>query len=187
MTSLVREQGAALEQAKSRAMHFLSSSEHLIELSTECGAETPDSPDIRKVFEVAALIAQCFEQAVASEEIAMAELFDENYVKIPNTTVRQLRTRFVDFTDCVLPALQEAVLEFSGKVMFCAAVDRNGYFSHPPPQVLQATRRRPRMERRPTAAAGAGSMSARARPAAATPASYCCRPVAATVAAATSF
>lgn len=127
MTGQVREQDTALEQAKNRAMHFLASSEHLIELSTECGAETPDSPYIRKVREVAALISQCFEQALASGEIALAELFDENYVKIPNSNPQQLRTRFVEFTDRVLPALQEPMLEFSNKVVFCAAVDRNGY------------------------------------------------------------
>jgi methyl-accepting chemotaxis protein len=127
MSGQVREQATALEQAKNRAMHFLTSSEHLIELSADCGAETTDTPYIRKVREVAAAISARFEQAVASGEIAMADLFDESYVKIANTNPQQLRTRFVDFTDRVLPSFQEPLLEFSSKVVFCAAVDRNGY------------------------------------------------------------
>jgi methyl-accepting chemotaxis protein len=76
---------------------------------------------------VAAAIGARFEQAVTSGELALADLFDENYVKIANTNPQQLRTRFVDFTDRVLPAFQEPLLEFSDKVVFCAAVDRNGY------------------------------------------------------------
>ncbi len=36
-------------------------------------------------------------------------------------------TRFVAFTDRILPALQEPVLEIDPRVVFCAAVDRNGY------------------------------------------------------------
>jgi methyl-accepting chemotaxis protein len=127
MSSQVREQGTALEQAKNRAMHFLTSSEHLIELSADCGAETGDTPYIRKVREVAAAISARFEQAVASGEIVLADLFDENYVNIAGTNPQQLRTRFVEFTDRVLPAFQEPLLEFSDKVVFCAAVDRNGY------------------------------------------------------------
>jgi methyl-accepting chemotaxis protein len=127
MSGQVREQGVALEQAKNRALHFLTSSEHLIELSADCGAETGDTPYIRKVREVAAAIGARFEQAVASGEIVLADLFDENYAKVAGTNPQQLRTRFVEFTDRVLPAFQEPLLEFSNKVVFCAAVDRNGY------------------------------------------------------------
>ena len=38
-----------------------------------------------------------------------------------------MTTRFTDFTDQVLPALQEPVLDFDKRIAFCAAVDRNGY------------------------------------------------------------
>lgn len=127
LAAQVREQGAALEQAKSRAMHFLTSSEHSIKLSADCVAETVDTPYIRKLCETAAAIGAPFGQAVDSGEIALADLFDENDVKIANTNPRQSRTRFLDFTDRVLPAFQESLLEFSDKVVFCAAVDRNGY------------------------------------------------------------
>jgi methyl-accepting chemotaxis protein len=48
-------------------------------------------------------------------------------VKIAGTNPQQVRTRFLEFTDRVLPAFQEPMLELSSKVVFCAAVDRNGY------------------------------------------------------------
>ena len=127
MSGQVREQGSALEQAKNRAMHFLSSSEHLIELAADCGAETADTPFISKVCEISAAISSRFEQALKDQEIHMNDLFDDNYIPISNTNPQQLHTRFVEFTDRILPAFQEPMLNFSKKVVFCAAVDRNGY------------------------------------------------------------
>lgn len=46
---------------------------------------------------------------------------------IPGTDPQQVMTRFTAFTDEVLPDIQERMLELSDKVVFCAAVDRNGY------------------------------------------------------------
>lgn len=117
----------SIDGAKRRAMTFLEQSERLVELSTDCGAETEDSPFIARVTELAAQIAQRFEQALDQGELAEADLFDTSYVKIAGTNPQQVRTRYLDFTDRVLPALQEPMLELSTKVVFCAAVDRNGY------------------------------------------------------------
>lgn len=127
MAGQAREQAAALDQARGRAAGFLTSSEKLIELSADCGAETEDTPFIRQVQQTAAAVSACFERALAAGEIGLADLFDEQYVKIEGTDPQQLRTRFTDFADRVLPAFQEPMLQFSDKVVFCAAVDRNGY------------------------------------------------------------
>jgi methyl-accepting chemotaxis protein len=51
-------------------------------------------------------------------------------------------TRFVTLTDRLLPPIQEPVLNLDPRIVFCAAVDRNGYLpthnrkfspSHSPP------------------------------------------------------
>jgi methyl-accepting chemotaxis protein len=57
----------------------------------------------------------------------MSDLFDESYEPIPGTDPRQMRTRFVDVTDRRFPDIQEPMLNFDPRVVFCAAVDRNGY------------------------------------------------------------
>ncbi len=122
-------QGTArsVDGAQARAQHFLATSEQLIELTADCGAETEDTPFIAKVMETAAAIARRFEDALAQGELSEADLFDENYRPIAGTNPQQFTTRFLAFTDRVLPPLQEPLLEFSDKVVFCAAVDRNGY------------------------------------------------------------
>ena len=122
------QQGAqAIDNAKRRALTFLEQSERLVELSTDCGAETEDTPFIARVTDLAAQIAARFEQALDAGELSEDDLFDANYVKIAGSNPQQVRTRFLEFTDRVLPAFQEPMLEVSTKVVFCAAVDRNGY------------------------------------------------------------
>jgi methyl-accepting chemotaxis protein len=122
-------QGTArsVDGAKGRAEHFLATSEQLIELTADCGAETEDTPFIAKAIETAAAIARVFEDALAAGQLTEADLFDEKYQPIAGTNPQQYTTRFVAFTDRVLPPIQEPLLGFSDKVVFCAAVDRNGY------------------------------------------------------------
>jgi aerotaxis receptor len=86
----------------------------------------------------AAAISRLFEAAVRNGQISAEDLFDEQYREIPGTDPQQHLTRFTEFTDRVLPAEQEAVPGFDAKILFCAAVDRNGYlpthmrkYSHP--------------------------------------------------------
>ncbi len=123
----VQQCGHQIDGAKQRALGFLQQSERLLELSTDCGAETEDTPYIRRVIELAAIIAARFEQALAQGELAPADLFDTQYAPIAGSNPQQVRTRFLAFTDHVLPELQEPMLTLSPKVVFCAAVDRNGY------------------------------------------------------------
>jgi methyl-accepting chemotaxis protein len=90
------------------------------------------------VQQVSRQVAERFRDAVEAGQILLNDLFDEVYVPIEGTDPQQHITRFTAFTDEVLPPLQEPVLKFSDKVVFCAAIDRNGYipthnvkFSHP--------------------------------------------------------
>jgi methyl-accepting chemotaxis protein len=130
VAQLAREVGhtaEAIDSAKSNAARFLETGEQLAEISSDCGAETVDTPFIAKAIEAAQRIARIFEAAVDTGRISVADLFDPHYVPIPGTNPQQVTTKFVAFTDRELPAVQEAMLEFSDKVAFSAAVDRNGY------------------------------------------------------------
>jgi len=123
----VEQTASALDRAKTSAAGFLETGERLIELTSDCGAETVDTPFIAAVIDAASRIAGIFESALDAERISMADLFDETYVPIAGSNPQQVMTRFVVFTDRELPAIQEPLLALSEKVVFCAAVDRNGY------------------------------------------------------------
>jgi methyl-accepting chemotaxis protein len=89
-------------------------------------ATTGDSALIDLAQQTAARISARFTEALATHELSASDLFDEQYQPVRGTTPQQVLTRFTAFTDRVLPPLQEPVLE-QPRVVFCAAVDRNGY------------------------------------------------------------
>ncbi len=123
----VEKEAEALGHANSRTTELLKFSEGLIEELVGQGLEVPDTPFIRKVQQAATAIGKMFEDAVNSGRIGMADLFDESYKPIPGTDPQQVMTRFTDFTDRILPEIQEPILSSNDRIMFCAAVDRNGY------------------------------------------------------------
>lgn len=116
-----------LLRADKRTQNILSISEDFMLFLVEAGVETADAPFITLAREKADEISRIFEAAVHRGEIGMNDLFDENYREIPGTNPQQMMTRFVAFTDRVLPPIQEPVLGFDRRIAFCASVDRNGF------------------------------------------------------------
>jgi len=127
LTRGVADADRSLAQARDRLQGLLGLGERLIGRTAELGVETVDTPYIAEVRRVAAAVSQAFESAVARGEISEADLFDDRYQPVPGTDPRQVTTRFTALTDRLLPPLQEPVLSMSDRVVFCAAVDRNGY------------------------------------------------------------
>ncbi|WP_238139433.1 methyl-accepting chemotaxis protein [Roseateles aquatilis] len=116
-----------LESAFACSDRFLRLSEQMIEQIASSGVEVEDSPYIQAVQGAAAEIAALLERAVAEQRIDLASLFDEQYQPIKGTDPQQYTTRFTSLADQLFPEVQERVLSFSSKVVFCIAVDRNGF------------------------------------------------------------
>ncbi len=127
MSADVTRMARSLGGARETTTRFLSVAESLVELTADSGHETVDTPYIRAVLEASARISTLFTEAVRNGAITAADLFDENYVPVAGTDPKQYTTRFVAFTDRVLPEIQEPLLRISSQVVFCAAVDRNGF------------------------------------------------------------
>jgi len=128
----------ALETAMHRSESFLTLSEEMIEAVAVSGIETADTPFIHAAQQAAADVGRLLEDAVSSGQISLTDLFDEDYRPIPNTNPAQHLTRFVELADRLFPQVQERLLDLSERVIFCIAVDRNGYvaahnkkYSHP--------------------------------------------------------
>jgi methyl-accepting chemotaxis protein len=123
----MRKASESLAATLVRSESFLKVSEHLIELVAECGIETEDTPFISAVKDAAGTIGALLEDAVRTNTITMAELFDEQYQPIAGTNPPQHTTKFVALADRLFPQVQERVLKTDPKIVFCIAVDRNGY------------------------------------------------------------
>ena len=116
-----------LESAFACSDRFLRLSEQMIEQIASSGVEVEDSPYIQAVQGAAAEIAGLLERAVKEKRIDVSALFDEQYQAIAGTDPQQFTTRFTQIADQLFPEVQERMLKLSDKVVFCIAVDRNGY------------------------------------------------------------
>lgn len=99
----------------------------LVQLTNQLGVETVDSFFIDQLVSGAAKVQALFEEAVASGEITMEELFDQEYVPIEGSNPTQYRVKALDFLDKHLPDIQEPIKASSEKIVFAACVDTNGY------------------------------------------------------------
>lgn len=123
----IQEAMVKLDAAFSCSDRFLRLSEQVIEQIADSGVEVEDAPFIQAAQQAAADIAGVLTQALQRGDIQQAQLFDENYQAIPGSNPAQHLTQFVGLADRLFPAIQERMLDFSDKVVYCIAVDRNGY------------------------------------------------------------
>lgn len=127
LTSQVSDTAESLEQARKRTEGFLALSEAMIDLTTESGIETEDTPFIKSAIEVGAHITQIFEEAIQSGRLPLDDLFDEDYQRIPDSDPEQFLTRFTEFCDQSLQSVLDNILTWSPKVIFGVVSDRRGY------------------------------------------------------------
>ena len=123
----VKKTTADIRSAGERVGGVLEKGERIMTLIAGAGFKTGDTPLIDALSAAAAQVAQALEQAVASGQISLDDLFDEIYQPVAGTNPQQFTTRFTRLTDTLLPPIQEAMLGVDDRVVFCAAVDRNGY------------------------------------------------------------
>ena len=117
----------SLVEAKQRINRLISYCEHLLSLCVDNDAESEDGQFLEKLKPVATAIEKTFEDALQRNEISIDDLFDDHYVEIKGSNPVQVKTKFLKITDKYFPSIQEAALEISSRVVFCAAVDKNGY------------------------------------------------------------
>ncbi len=127
MTADVEASSGDLKRARDRILGLVTIAESLIGTTAETGVDTEDTPFIRRVRDDAASISALFETALAQGQITEADLFDASYAPIAGSNPAQVTTKFVGLTDRLLPSVQEAALTLDPRVVFCTAVDRNGY------------------------------------------------------------
>lgn len=123
----LEQASGSLTSAKGRLNDLLQGSERLVAGCARLGVVTVDTPFIEAVREAAAAVSAAFEAEIDSGRMSLNALFDQDYRAITGSNPQQMMTRFVDMTDRVLPAIQEPLLNLSTRVVFCAAVDRNGF------------------------------------------------------------
>ncbi len=125
--TIARDTAEGIHIANTRVEKLVDSSETIFQTAVALGGASEDLFFINKTRQAAAEISALFTGALASGRISRADLFDRSYVPLAGTNPAQHMARFTQFTDEVLPEIQEAMLSIDPKVVFCAAIDPNGY------------------------------------------------------------
>ena len=72
-------------------------------------------------------IENTFEDAVKKGIISSADLWDRNYIPIPNTNPQKYKTRFTDFAKKYIQPIEDKYLAMDPNFKFVVLVDNNGY------------------------------------------------------------
>jgi methyl-accepting chemotaxis protein len=89
--------------------------------------ETEYRPLIERATEAATLVGKTLERAIAEGRLTRDQVFDVDYRPIPGTDPQQYETRSLTVLEELLPPIQEPLLVGDNRMVFCLAIDRNGY------------------------------------------------------------
>ncbi|MCU0899844.1 MAG: methyl-accepting chemotaxis protein [Cypionkella sp.] len=123
----VLDQNDMVNEARNRVSDLIQLSERMVQQMFALGGATEDRPLIDAVMQAASDLGKLLEAAVERGEISTADLFSQDYRDIPNTNPQQVLAPFTAITDRYFPIVQERLLGLDPRVVFSAAVDRNGY------------------------------------------------------------
>ena len=126
-TAGVRETADRLRSVDQRVQSCLEHSEGLMNVLAGSALETSDGTMLKQLSQAARAVTAALEEAVSSGRIGFEALFDETYRPITGSNPEQVMTAFTELTDALLPPIQEPMLVTDPRIVFCAAVDRNGY------------------------------------------------------------
>jgi len=99
----------------------------LVQEVATSGVSTDDSPYLDATLEISARITAIVEDGIRKCEVTVDDVFDRNYVKVPNTNPQQYTTRFVDFADRHLRPILDEYLTALPQLVFTLSVDVNVY------------------------------------------------------------
>ncbi|MCR8549734.1 methyl-accepting chemotaxis protein [Salipiger sp. P9] len=125
--SSIGEVARGVDEASRRCDRLVDGSEAILQHAVAIGGTGEDAAMIALVRDLAARVSQSFDAALTAGRISMQALFDTQYKPIPGSDPQQLLAAFTPLTDALLPPIQEPVLARDSRIVFCAAVDRNGY------------------------------------------------------------
>ena len=72
-------------------------------------------------------IEKVFENGLKNGTITLADVWDRNYIPVPNTNPQKYKTKFTDFVKKYIQPIEDKYLSMNPKFKFAALVDNNGY------------------------------------------------------------
>jgi methyl-accepting chemotaxis protein len=98
------------------------------------------APLVARAHALADDISAAIQGALDQRRLTLAAVFDTDYQRIERTDPPQFRTLYLDIFDSILPPILERTLKLDANMVFCLAIDRNGYIPVHNQKVSQAQR-----------------------------------------------
>ncbi|HBA71288.1 MAG: chemotaxis protein [Geobacteraceae bacterium GWC2_55_20] len=77
--------------------------------------------------ELESQVQEAIEAALKDRTLTLENLFDRNYVPVPNTNPQKYTTRYDTFFDRIISPYQEMIIAKDNKVLYAICIDNNGY------------------------------------------------------------
>jgi methyl-accepting chemotaxis protein len=123
----VIDQTQMVNDARHRVSNLITLSERMVQHMFALGGASEDRPLIDAVMQSATHLGAVLEQAVDRGEISQHMLFSSDYRPILGSNPAQVLAPFTSLTDRLFTDVQEQMLTIDPRVVFCAAVTRDGY------------------------------------------------------------
>ncbi len=118
---------AHFERIEKSADYLQHASEDLLTTTIATGIETPHRRFVEEAVRLASEAGAIVSGAVEAGDISIAQVFDKIYRPIPGSNPPQFETSYCGLSDRLLQPLFDAALGFDPCVVFCTAVDENGF------------------------------------------------------------
>lgn len=127
MQETVCDNTTILGDVSTRICKAVDETDRLVGVTADSGIESDDSRYLSTARDAVAAIENVIGVEIDAGRATVSDLFDDKYVPIPGTNPEQMKTRFTDLTDRLLPGIQEPIALSDDRIVFCAAVDVRGY------------------------------------------------------------
>lgn len=127
MQETVISSSEILDSAADRIGKAVDQTDHLVGVTADSDVETDEGRFLTLAREAVAKVEAAFQAEIEAGRASAADFFDRSYQPIAGSNPEQVTTRFTAITDRLLPAIQEPVAASDERIVFCAAVDDNGY------------------------------------------------------------
>ena len=105
--------------------------EGILDITTKVLQKFKTGHELERILDIAReakqKIEETIQKALKEGVISSSDIWDRNYVEIPNTNPQKFKTRFTDFFKKYIQPIEDEYLSKHPKLVYVVAVDNNGY------------------------------------------------------------
>jgi len=122
-----RANGGQLKETQERLSKLELCANDMLDRLASSGVRIDDTPFIEFAQATAREIHDVIEAGIARGEVSVEDVFDTNYIVMPNTNPVQWETHFCDFADQHVRPILDRVMSEQDMIIASAITDINGY------------------------------------------------------------